>query len=206
MADPALSDPHLPPEPTPGGGTPADGPNPPPTARARRGRALLEWVAIIAVTVVLVLVIKTFFVQAFFIPSGSMEPTLKPGDRVLVEKTGYTIHRGNIIVFKKPPTDNAPGITDLIKRVIGMPGDRISAHGGYVYINGHKLNEHWLPQVDQGVTTELRTQVVPKGTYFVLGDNRTNSDDSRFIGDISKKLVVGKAFLLIWPLNSITTF
>lgn len=205
MVDPAVSDeypfpPDKPPAPT----------EPSPSKKARRAgrgkRALIEWSVIIIATVLVTLLVKAFLVQAFYIPSGSMEPTLKPGDRVLVEKIGLPIHRGSIIVFKKPPTDTTPGIKDLIKRVIGMPGDRISAHGGYVYIDGRKLNEHWLPSVDQGVTTNLKTQTVPAGTYFVLGDNRTNSDDSRFIGDIPKQLVVGKAFMRIWPLSSITFF
>jgi signal peptidase I len=173
---------------------------------SRRRRALTEWGVIIAVTVVLVILLKTFVVQAFFIPSGSMEPTLRPGDRVLVAKVGVSIHRGSIIVFKKPASDPAPGIDDLIKRVIGLPGDRISARRGYVYVDGRRLDESWLPAVDQGVTGDLRPQTVPPGTYFVLGDNRTNSDDSRFIGDIPKRLVVGVTFMRIWPLGSIRFF
>jgi signal peptidase I len=184
-----------------GGGTAVSSPR-----RSGRGsRTLIEWLLIIGVTIVVTLVVKALLFQAFFIPSGSMEPTLKPGDRVLVAKTAYTIHRGDIIVFKKPPTDNAD-ISDLIKRVIGLPGDTISARGGYVYIDGRKLAEPWLPKVDQGVTSAFGPEKVPSGDYFVMGDNRTNSDDSRFIGPIPKSLVVGKMFLRIWPLSSIKLF
>jgi signal peptidase I len=186
---------------------PGDKPGPAsPPGPSRGRRAITEWGIIIAVTVVLVILLKTFVVQAFFIPSGSMEPTLEPYNRVLVAKIGMTIHRGSIIVFKKPASDPTPGIDDLIKRVIGLPGDRISAHSGYVYIDGRRLNESWLPAVDQGVTGDLRPQTVPPGTYFVLGDNRTNSDDSRFIGDIPQRLVVGVTFMRIWPLGSIRFF
>ncbi len=205
MVDPVVSEQVPPP------GSPPRPPPPvpsPPAHRAGGGprKALIEWTIIIAATVVVVLLLKTFLVQAFFIPSGSMEPTLKPGDRVLVAKAGMSIHRGDIIVFKKPPTDTTAGIDDLIKRVIGLPGDQVSAEGGYVYIDGKKLGEHWLPRVDRGITTNVRPQTVPPNEYFVLGDNRINSDDSRFIGDIPGRLVVGKAFVRIWPLSSVTFF
>ena len=177
--------------------------------KGRNGRGwqtVVEWVVIIAATVLVTLLVKTFLIQAFYIPSGSMEPTLKPGDRVLVAKTLYSIHRGDIIVFKKPPSDHAPGVSDLIKRVIGLPGDRISAHGGDVYVNGHQLNESWLPKVDRNVTSTFGPDKIPKGEYFVMGDNRTNSDDSRFIGDIPAKLIVGKMFIKIWPFTSVTLY
>ncbi|HLI24508.1 MAG TPA: signal peptidase I, partial [Acidimicrobiales bacterium] len=142
MADARVSDQGAPSVPPGEGATPA----PPHPSRGRR--ALTEWGIIIVVTVALVLLLKTFVVQAFYIPSGSMEPTLKPHDRVLVAKIGMSIHRGSIIVFRKPPSDPTPGIDDLIKRVIGLPGDRISARDGYVYIDGRRLDESWLPAVD----------------------------------------------------------
>jgi signal peptidase I len=201
VADARVSEQH-----SPSGSPRPGGPAQPLDRRAQRRRAATEWGVIIVVTVVLVLLLKTFVVQAFYIPSGSMEPTLKPHDRVLVAKVGVGVHRGSIIVFKKPATDPTPGITDLIKRVIGLPGDHVSAHDGYVYIDGKRLDESWLPQIDQGVTGDLKPQTVPPGTYFVLGDNRTNSDDSRFIGDIPQRLVVGVTILRIWPLNAITLF
>jgi signal peptidase I len=211
VADPALSDPRraieLP------GGSASGSAAPPGTAaptvgapRRRGSKAAIEWGVIIVITVLATLLIKAFLFQAFYIPSGSMEPTLKPGDRVLVAKAFYTIHRGDVVVFKKPPTDNTPGITDLIKRVIGLPGDTIQAQGGRVYIDHKELNEPWLPQVDQGVTATFGPDVVPQGDYFVLGDNRTDSDDSRFIGPIPKDLIIGKTFVRIWPISSLKLF
>jgi len=215
MADPAVSDPRraadVPTGAAPGasssGSPPAHLARPPHPARPRRGsRAAVEWLVIIVATVLATLVIKAFLFQAFYIPSGSMEPTLKPGDRVLVTKAFYTLHRGDVVVFKKPPADVSPGVTDLIKRVVGLPGDQVSAHGGYVYVDGRKIDEHWLPRVDRGVTSSFGPDTVPRGDYFVMGDNRTDSDDSRFIGPIPDNLVVGKTFVKIWPLTSLAAF
>lgn len=152
------------------------------------------------------LVIKTFLFQAFYIPSESMEPTLKPGDRVLVNKLSYdvhSIHRGDIVVFKRPPAEAGnPAIKDLIKRVVGLPGETIEARNdGKVYINGKLLKESYLPAGT--ITSNLAPRVVPSGKYFVLGDNRSNSSDSRFIGAIPGSLIVGRAFIRVWPLSSI---
>ena len=153
----------------------------------------------------LALVIKTFLFQAFYIPSESMEPTLKPGDRVLVNKLSYRfhpIHRGDIVVFKTPPSEASdPTIKDLIKRVIGLPGDKIEERGNNVYINDRLLNEPYLPPGTP--TTSLPPRIVPPGQYFVMGDNRTNSKDSRFIGTIPRSLIVGRAFVRVWPLSSV---
>jgi signal peptidase I len=135
-----------------------------------------------------------------------MEPTLIVGDKVLVNKLSYdfhSVHRGDVIVFKKPPNDFSPGIKDLIKRVIGLPGETISAQDGSVYINGQKLKESWLPK---GVTTDNFGPVrIPAGQYFVMGDNRGDSADSRVFGPITKSLIIGRAFLLVWPLSRIKT-
>jgi signal peptidase I len=171
-------------------------------------RNLIEWVAIIAAALIVALVIKTFVFQAFYIPSGSMEPTLKPGDRVLVNKLSYdahNIHRGDIVVFKRPPSEaNDPTIKDLIKRVIGLPGDTIESRNGEVYINGQPIKESYLPTGT--TTTNLPSTKVPPGQYFVMGDNRGNSKDSRYIGSISGHLIVGRAFVRVWPLSKLTLF
>lgn len=177
-----------------------------PPNQKRTGRAVLEWVAILVVAVVAAVVLRTFVIQPYFIPSGSMEPTLKVGDKVLVNKLSYdfhSVHRGDVIVFKKPPNDFTPGIKDLIKRVIGLPGETISARGGSVFINGHHLNEPWLPRGT--ITANFRPVHVPRGDYFVMGDNRGNSADSRVIGPISGNLIVGRAFLIVWPIGRINT-
>jgi signal peptidase I len=164
----------------------------------------IEWIVIVAAALLVALVIKTFLLQAFYIPSESMEPTLKPGDRVLVNKLSYDlhpIHRGDIVVFKRPPGESGdPSIKDLIKRVIGLPGDTIEQRDGNVYINGVQLKEPYLPAGT--VTTSLPVRVIPSGQYFVMGDNRTNSKDSRFIGTIPGSLIVGRAFVRVWPLSA----
>lgn len=165
---------------------------------------MIEWVAVLAVAVIAAVLIRAFVFEPFFIPSGSMEPTLKVNDRVLVNKLSYdlhSIHRGDVVVFKKPPKDFTPGIKDLIKRVIGLPGETISGQDGAVFINGRRLKEPWLPK---GVTTAPFPAVhVPKGDYFVMGDNRGDSADSRVIGPISGDLIVGRAFIRVWPISRI---
>ena len=178
----------------------------PPGKRRKTRRALIEWGAILVVAVLAAVILRTFIVQPYFIPSGSMEPTLKIGDKVLVNKLSYdlhSIHRGDVIVFKRPPHDYTPNIKDLIKRVIGLPNETISAHGGHVYIDNRRLNEPWLPR---GVTTANFAPVhIPPGYYFVMGDNRGDSADSRVIGPIAKNLIVGHAFLIVWPLSQLGT-
>jgi signal peptidase I len=167
-------------------------------------RQVVEWIVILVAALTVAILVKTFLIQAFFIPSGSMEPTLKPGDRVLVNKLSYelhSIHRGDIVVFKRPPSEPNPAINDLIKRVIGLPGDRIEARQGMVYINGQALSEPYLPPGT--VTTGLPLTTVPAGQYFVLGDNRGDSADSRVIGPIARHLIVGRAFIRVWPLSGI---
>jgi signal peptidase I len=182
----------------------------PPSKRHNRStlRNVIEWVAIIAAALVVAIVIKTFLFQAFYIPSESMEPTLRPNDRVLVNKLSYkmhAIHRGDIVVFKRPPTEASdPTIKDLIKRVIGLPGDTIEERGGLVFINGVQLKEPYLPAGT--VTNTLPVTKVGKDQYFVMGDNRTNSKDSRFIGTIPKSLIVGRAFIRVWPVSKIRLF
>ncbi len=158
------------------------------------------------VAIVAAILLRTFVIQPYYIPSGSMETTLMIGDKVLVNKLAYDfhpVHRGDVIVFRKPPNDYSPGIKDLIKRVIGLPGETISAANGSVYIDGRRLNEPWLPK---GTTTAAFPPVhIPKGEYFVMGDNRGNSADSRVIGPISGNLIVGRAFLIVWPIGRINT-
>lgn len=134
-----------------------------------------------------------------------MEPTLMVGDRMLVNKLAFSfnkIHRGDIVVFKRPPGDTgSPKIKDLVKRVIGLPGETIGSSNGKVTINGKPLKEPWLPK---GVLTGgIRTQKIPAHQYFLLGDNRSNSLDSRFFGPVPKSYFIGQAFFRFWPPNRI---
>ena len=174
-------------------------------------RAAVEWVAVVVGALLVALVVKTFLFQAFYIPSESMEPTLEKGDRVIVNKLSYDLHdvnRGDIIVFELDQEDVGPdGIKDLIKRVIGLPGDTIETRDGAVYIDDRRLEEPYLPEgtltgdPTNGTNPEIARQVVPDGTVYVLGDNRDNSADSRYAtrGPIPIDDIVGRAFLLVWP-------
>jgi signal peptidase I len=167
-------------------------------------RNLVEWVAIVVGALAVALIVKTFLIQAFFIPSLSMYPTLDKGDRVLVNKLSYKmhdVHRGDVVVFERPPGQPASDIKDLIKRVVGLPGDSIEAKNGDVYIDGKKLEESYL--VDGVVTGNLPKQQVPAGHIFVMGDNRGDSADSRVFGPIDEDTIVGRAFIRVWPLPDI---
>jgi signal peptidase I len=176
-----------------------------------RLRSTVEWVAVIVGALVVALVVKTFLVQAFSIPSASMEPTLQRGDRVLVNKLSYDLHdirRGDVIVFELPADQvGSDGIKDLIKRAIGLPGDVIETRKGVVYINDKALDEPYLPagtltgDPDDPTNPPIERQTVPDGHVYVLGDNRSNSADSRYPtrGPIPIDMIVGRAFVLVWP-------
>ena len=189
--------------------------------KQQKGFGFLGELPILILTaLVLALLIKAFLFQAFFIPSGSMESTLMPGDRVLVNKIPYYFHdpeRFDIIVFENPDpnaeVDRGPlggfvhwlaqglGLStdpdeDFIKRVIGLPGDEVEGKGGAVYVNGKELAEPYLTQR----TRPFPAVTVPAGELFVMGDNRRASNDSRFgLGSVPIDKVVGKAFVKIWP-------
>jgi signal peptidase I len=195
-------------------------------------RAFLEWGILIAVAIVIAIVIKTFLFQAFYIPSASMEPTLQIGDRVLVNKLSYDLHdlhRGDIVVFAAEPNVewHRAGIDDLVKRVIGLPGETITqCETNRVCIDGKLLDESYLPKTDGKVidtfipstlpyitdTSGKKVLVcdkdspqggckVPAGKIFVMGDNRTNSQDARANGPIKESSIVGRVFVRIWPFN-----
>ena len=175
-------------------------------------RNVLEWIAVIGGAVLIAVVIRTFVLQTFWIPSPSMAPTLVENDRVLVNKLSYKLHdvnRGDVVVFERPPTEQPSEIKDLIKRVVGIPGDRVSVLDGRVRIDGRELDEPYVNGLETviqecpttyvpGIDTE-EGFVVPEGTLLVMGDNRTNSHDGRCFGPIDQDLVVGRAFFIMWP-------
>jgi signal peptidase I len=179
-------------------------------------RALVEWATILAVAVIAALIIRTFVFQAFFIPSQSMEPTIWPGDRVLVNKLAHDlgpVHTGEIIVFRRPPRDTSTD-DDLIKRVIAGPGEKIYVANCRVYVDGHQLSQTYLPAGWENPSSEYCTvwdapgmlnlpdpYTVPAGHYFVMGDNRKDSDDSRYWGPVPESYIVGVAFVRVWPLS-----
>jgi signal peptidase I len=164
-------------------------------------RWVLDWVVLIAIAFVLALGIKTFIVQPFVIPSGSMEPTIQIGDRVLVNRFVYRFtqpSRGDIVVFE-PWTAGQP---DLIKRIVAVGGDTIAMAGdGRFTVNGRRIDEPYLTESNRRTQPgRLLPYKVPRGTVFVMGDNRNNSGDSRFNGPVAVSAIVGKAFVTYWPL------
>ncbi|MGO9661099.1 MAG: signal peptidase I [Acidimicrobiales bacterium] len=174
-------------------------------------RALVEWVVVVVVALVAALLIKTFAIQAFYIPSPSMVPTLEPGDRVLVNKLSYdfhSVHIGDIVVFRRPPADTTLGIDDLIKRVVALPGQTIYVNDCRVYVNGKEESQPYLPKGWQNPNSEYCTTwttdlpnpyKVPAGDFFVMGDNRKDSYDSRYWGPLPANYIVGRAFVRMWP-------
>ena len=180
---------------------------------------LKELPVLIVLAFALAIVLKTFVIQAFYIPSGSMEPTLMPGDRVLVSKLGGDPGRGDVIVFQDPTpvagSDRGlvggflhwlseglgvvrPADEDFIKRVIGLPGDTVELREGRLFVNGARVAEPYLKGPPD--TRDFGPITVPRDDLFVLGDNRLNSNDSRFgLGYIPLDRVVGRAFVVVWP-------
>jgi signal peptidase I len=196
--------------------SPANRRGPRHAASPRKSHWLRELVIVVVVAVGVAVLLRVFVVQTFTIPSGSMMPTLDIGDRIVVDKLAYDLHgvgRGDIVVFARPPAEDCAGppVADLVKRVIGLPGETISlTKNGYVLINGKQLNETWLPESQQGMTYPGPSQnayslghpyKIPANHYFMMGDNRSDSCDSRFWGPIPKSLIVGKVDLRIWPLS-----
>ena len=180
----------------------ADVPDPEESAPRSNAKSILEWVGVIVGALLVALLIKTFLLQSFYIPSRSMEPTLRIGDRVLVNKLSYKVHdinRGDIVVFERPKDEPPDAIKDLIKRVIGLPGETVSTQNGQVYIDGRPLDEPYLPAGT--VTDNLPPTKVPDDEVFVMGDNRGDSRDSRYFGPIDEGLIVGRAFVRIWPVT-----
>ncbi len=190
-----------------------EGPASPPR---RSYRVVIEWVIILMAVGLCTLALRAYVVQSFSIPSLSMYPTLQVGDRIIVNKVSYHlhgVHRGDIVVFARPPLEDQE-YADLVKRVIGLPGETISSKGGHVYIDGRRLAEPWLPPGPDSYTGALPGDqhpqynlpgpvTIPADEYFVMGDNRTDSEDSRFFGPIPQSLIVGRAVAVVYPFSHI---
>ncbi len=173
-----------------------------PTRTRSRRRIAIEWVVILVVAVTASFLIRTFAIQTFVIPSGSMEPTLHVGDRILVDKLSVdfgSINVGDVIVFRAPPREHCQdnGVKDLVKRVIGLPGQHLTSKGNTIYANGRAVKEPWTYFPTIG--TPIGQVTVPKGSYFVMGDNRDDSCDSRFWGTVPRSDIIGKVFVRVWP-------
>jgi signal peptidase I len=179
-----------------------------PRRRRRWRRALAEATVTILVAVLLAGLVRTFAFQTFWIPSSSMVPTLGVYDRILVQKAFFTWHdvrEGDIVVFGHPPLDHCGGAQgdDLVKRVIALPGQTIYSSGNSIYVNGRLLAEPYLPHDDPlgppipGASSQHPYRV-PPGEFYVLGDNRAISCDSRYWGPIEGSSIIGKVVLVWW--------
>jgi len=186
--------------------------------KIKKKSVIRDWIESIIIALMLALFIRTFIVQAFKIPTGSMRMTLIEGDRILVSKFIYgakipftrlrlpalgQIKRGDVIVFISPEDTRR----DFIKRVVGLPGERLEIKSMMIYVNGKPLKDkafagrNYYNRGEFGM--EGQKILVPLDSYYVLGDNSFSSRDSRYWGFVPKKYVLGEAFLIYWPLNRI---
>ena len=185
---------------------------------------LKETAFLVGMAILIAFTIKTFVAQAFYIPSGSMLPQLQVDDRVVVSKLAYRLHdprRGDIVVFdepgERPPDDSslpekvgrgllqsiglaAPSTHEYIKRVIALPGEQVEGRDGHVYVDGRQVVEPYLPPGP--ATRDFPPVVVEPGRLWVMGDNRSNSSDSRIFGAVPESTVVGRAVVRLWPLRT----
>lgn len=180
-----------------------------PQRRRRWRRGLTGTVIPLVAAAVLAVLLRTYACQIFYVPSGSMVPALAEYDRILVQKAFFTWHdarEGDIVVFTHPPLDQCGGVPagDLVKRVIALPGQTIYSSGNSIYIDGHLLAEPYLPAYDPlgpPIASRQHPYRVPPGEFYVLGDNRADSCDSRYWGPIRGSSIVGKVILVIWHDN-----
>ena len=165
-------------------------------------RWVIEFVVLVAAAFLLATGIKWWVVQPFYIPSGSMEPTLQIGDRVLANKFVYRFSspkRGDVVVFTSPESDS----TDLIKRVVATGGQTVMIRAGRVYVDGKALDEPYVAPADRDSYTLSAPVRIPRGSVWLMGDNRANSSDSRVFGPRPVKDILGQAFCIYWPVQRV---
>jgi signal peptidase I len=174
----------------------------------RSRRIIVEYAVTIAAAALVAFLIQAFAVKPFRIPTPSMADTVRTGDRVLIDRIEYhfrAVHRGDVIVF------GGQGPIPLLKRVVGVPGDTLSLRDGELYVNGQPAPDSYVRRVDGVIEPTKpgpnaaepwslsRPFTVPAGQYFVMGDNRTESADSRFWGTVARSDIIGRAFVVYWP-------
>ena len=170
-------------------------------------RRVVESVAMVGIAILLALAVQAYVIKPFVVPTPSMASTVAAGDRVLVERFSYhftSVHRDDVIVF----TGHGP--IPLLKRVVGLPGDTLSLHHGRLYVNNHPAPDSFVRREDGHPEPTLpapgpapwslqRPYTVPAGQYYVMGDNRADSLDSRYWGTVLRSQILGKAIFVYWP-------
>ncbi|OGC30693.1 signal peptidase I [candidate division WOR-1 bacterium RIFOXYB2_FULL_48_7] len=175
----------------------------------RLNHPIFDWAETIVVALVLALIIRAFFLQVFWIPSPSMVPTLEIGDRVVADKITYHFRqpqRQEVVIFREVKPPELPALLqankiekrDLIKRLVALPGDKLQIIEGEIFVNGRQqIEKHPMNKDD----ADYGPIIIPEDAYFVMGDNRGESYDSRYWGFLPKKNLIGRALFVIWPLN-----
>lgn len=162
----------------------------------------IEGIKTIGLSAILAFGIRSFVAEARYIPSGSMLPTLQINDRLIIDKVSYKFtspERGDIVVFNPTEALEKQNFHDaFIKRVIGIPGDKVEVKGGRVYVNDQALREKYI---DEQPNYRYGPVTVPPNSYLVLGDNRNNSYDSHYWGFVPRDKIIGRAIVRFWPLN-----
>lgn len=184
---------------------------------ASPGRVLRDWIIVVAIALGAAFLVRVYVLQQFYISGPSMETTLFENNRVLVNKLSYRlhdIHRGDVVVFDRITTSGGViAHDDLIKRVIGVEGDTVEIKDCTVHVNAKPIEEPYLDKemmsrptpTDRCRVVDMQPITVPKNQLFVMGDNRPESFDSRSFGTIPEKLVIGRAFAIVWPFGRIAT-
>ena len=174
-------------------------------APKKKMNPVVEWLVVVAVAITSALLVRAYVVQQFAVEGESMLSTLQDGDRVLVNRLSYRLHdprRGDVVVLKR--FDGNATERDLIKRVIGLPGETVEVRSCVVYIDDQELNEPYLdPAIQQrdGCGSDQAPIEVPEDSVFVLGDHRGRSSDSRAFGPVADDFLIGRAFVIIWPVG-----
>lgn len=165
---------------------------------------VFETIKVVLISMAVILPIRYFLIQPFYVEGASMEPTFSSNEYLLVDEISYRFEepqRGQVIVFRYPRDPRQY----YIKRVIGLPGERLEIKLGKIYINGKELRENYLDEFRVGATN-LESQIIPTDHYFLMGDNRINSMDSRIFGPVDKKFLIGRVWFRGWPVDRFSFF
>jgi signal peptidase I len=164
--------------------------------------SLLEVAVVVLLALVLALLLKTYVAEAYMIRGSSMEPTFRDGQRVMVQKAFFEVERGDVIIFASKDDPRK----DLIKRVIALPGESVEVIDGHPYVDDKRFHESYITEFDKHRGQRYGPRLIPNNQFFVLGDNRPESQDSRTFGAVESSLIKGKVILRWWPFEELRSF